>query len=104
MGDGIAGLAIMAVVALTDCHPYLAKWRVCLMAAVIQAPLEMVEAVAALRLPPKTDRHLQALMDRNTNGALTPGEREQLEALVELSEMIGLVRATALYLLGRKPA
>ncbi|HEV3262146.1 MAG TPA: hypothetical protein VG013_35165 [Gemmataceae bacterium] len=74
------------------------------MPAVIQAPLEMVEAVAALRLPPRADRQLQVLMDRNTNGALTPDERDELEALVELSETIGLVRAQALHLLGRKPA
>jgi hypothetical protein len=74
------------------------------MAVVVEAPREMVEAVAALRLPPKADRHLQALMDRNTNGALTPAEREELEALVELSETLALVRAQALHLLGRKPA
>lgn len=73
------------------------------MAAVVEAPLEMLEAVAALRLPPKADRHLQALMDRNTNGALTPAERDELEALVELSEMISLVRAEALHLLGSHP-
>jgi hypothetical protein len=73
------------------------------MATVVEAPREMVEAVAALRLPPKADRHLQALMDRNTNGTLTPAEREELEALVELSETIALVRAKALHLLGRKP-
>jgi hypothetical protein len=46
------------------------------MSAVIEAPVEMVEAVADLRLPPKADRRLQELMDRNTNGALTPEERE----------------------------
>jgi len=63
----------------------------------------MVEAVASLRLPPKADRRLQELMDRNTNGALGPGEREDLEALVELSETISLVRAQALRLLGRSP-
>jgi hypothetical protein len=74
------------------------------MAAVIAAPVEMVEAVAALHLPPRTDRRLQELMDRNTNGALSPGEREDLEALVELSESIALVRAKALHLLGRQPA
>ncbi len=73
------------------------------MPAVVQAPLKMVEAVAALHLPPKADRQLQALMDRNTNGALSPAEREELEALVELSETIGLLRAQALHLLGRKP-
>jgi hypothetical protein len=65
------------------------------MAAVISAPLDMVEAVAALRLPPRTDRRLQELMDRNTNGALSPAEREDLEAFVELSESIALLRAKA---------
>ena len=73
------------------------------MGAVVQAPLEMIEAVAALRLPPKADRRVQDLMDRNTEGALTPGEREELEALVELSESMSLVRAQALHLLGRRP-
>src|SRR5262249_38671258 len=62
------------------------------LAAVFEAPVEMVEAVAALRLPPRADRHLQALMDRNTNGVLTPAEREELDALVELSETIALLR------------
>ena len=73
------------------------------MTAVVQAPLEMVEAVAALRLPPGTDDRLQALMDRNTEGTLTQAEREELEALVELSETIALVRAQALRLLGLRP-
>ena len=73
------------------------------MSPVIEAPLDLMEAVADLRLPPGTDQHLQRLMDRNTNGQLTPAEREELEALVELSESIALVRAQALRLLGRKP-
>jgi hypothetical protein len=74
------------------------------MSVVVEAPLEMVEAVAALRLPPRNDRRLQFLMDRNTNGSLTPEQKEELEALVELTETIALVRAQALHLLGRKPA
>jgi hypothetical protein len=74
------------------------------MPAVVEAPLEMVEAVAELRLPAKTDRWLQTLMDRNTEGALSPDQRDELEALVELSEAIALVRAKALKLLGRKPS
>jgi hypothetical protein len=73
------------------------------MSAVVEAPLEMVEAVAALRLPPKNDRRLQLLMDRNTNGTLTPEQKDELEALVELTETIALVRAQALRILGRKP-
>ena len=54
------------------------------MSAVIEAPIEMVEAVADLHLPPRADQRLQDLMDRKNNGASTPEEREQLEALVEL--------------------
>ena len=73
------------------------------MAAVVQAPLDLVEAVASLRLPPRTDQRLQALMDRNNEGSLSPSEREDLEALVELSETISLLRARALHLLGRQP-
>ena len=71
--------------------------------AVVQAPRDMVEELAELRLPPRADRRLQDLMDRNTEGALTPEEREDLEALVEWSESIALLRAKALRLLGRKP-
>ena len=73
------------------------------MTAVIQAPVQMVEAVASLRLPPKADLHLQSLMDRNTEGALSADEREELAALAELSEAIALVRSQALHLLGRRP-
>jgi hypothetical protein len=56
-----------------------------------------------MRFPAKTDAILQSLMDRNTNGQLSPAEREELEALAELSETIALVRAQALKLLGRTP-
>lgn len=74
------------------------------MSAVIQAPREWVEAVAELRLPPKQDARMQRLMDRNTEGTLTPAEREDLEALVEWSETLALVRARGMELLRRKPA
>ena len=42
-------------------------------------------------------------MDRNNEGLLTESERAELEALVELSERLSLVRAGALHLLGRPP-
>lgn len=73
------------------------------MAAVVQAPLTMVESLAELRLPARVDHLLQRLMDRNTESSLSAEEREELEALVELSEQIALVRAQALHLLGRTP-
>ena len=63
------------------------------MSTVVEAPVELIEAVAALRLPPRGDRQLQFLMDRNTNGGLSPEQKEELEALVELSETIASVRA-----------
>ncbi len=73
------------------------------MGATVSAPVEWVESVSGLRLPPKADERLQALMDRNTEGLLTDTERAELETLVELSEQFSLVRAEALQVLGRKP-
>jgi hypothetical protein len=63
----------------------------------------MVEAVAALRLPPTSHYRLEILMDRNNNGLLTAEEKQELQSLVELSEVMSLVRADALRLLGREP-
>jgi hypothetical protein len=74
-----------------------------MMPAVVEAPVELVEAMASLRFPPRADRRLQRLMDRNTEGLLSPDEREQLETLVELSESLSLLRAQALQLLKRRP-
>ena len=71
--------------------------------SVISAPLDWVELASDLRLPPKTDRRLQELMDRNTEGRLSAEESADLESLVELSETLSLVRTEALHLLGRVP-
>ena len=68
------------------------------------APQDLLEMVAELKFPSKTDRRLQTLMDRNTDGTLTPEERDELESLVELSEKMALARAKALRVLGRRPA
>ena len=67
----------------------------------METPVELVTSVADLRFPPKIDAHLQALMARNTEGQLSEAEREELEALVELSETISLLRMQALRVLGR---
>jgi hypothetical protein len=75
-----------------------------MMGTTVAAPLEWVEAVSDLRLPPQVHTRLQYLMDRNTEGLLTDAERAELETLVYLSEQLVLGRATALHLLGRKPA
>jgi hypothetical protein len=52
----------------------------------IAAPVDWVEAVGNLRFPLKADHRLQELMDRNSEGLLPETEKEELEALVELSE------------------
>ena len=70
---------------------------------VISAPVDWVELVSELRLPPKTDRRLQELMDRNNEGLLSDDERAELESLVEVAEKLSLARARALHLLGRSP-
>ena len=67
------------------------------------APIDWVESVSRLRLPAKTDRRLQDLMDRNNEGALSAAEFAEMESLVELSETMSLVRSEALHLLGRRP-
>ncbi|MGB7160035.1 MAG: hypothetical protein WBD40_18355 [Tepidisphaeraceae bacterium] len=71
--------------------------------SVVSAPAEWVEFVSELRLPPKTDRRLAELMDRNNEGRLGESERAELESLVEVSETLSLARAKALHLLGRTP-
>jgi hypothetical protein len=73
------------------------------MGITVSAPVEWVESVSDLRLPPKANERLQQLMDQNTEGLLTETERTELETLVELSETLSLVRARALQLLGRTP-
>lgn len=74
-----------------------------MMPSVISAPVDWVESVGSLRLPPRSDRRLQELMDRNNEGRLNLTERAELETLVELSESLSVVRAEAIHLLGRRP-
>lgn len=69
----------------------------------LEIPRSLIESFAAIRFPAKTDARLQWLMDRNTQGQLQPLEREELEALVELSEYLSLLRAQALHILDRQP-
>jgi hypothetical protein len=53
----------------------------------IAAPVDWIEAVGNLRFPSKTDLRLQELMDRNNEGLLQKFEKEELEALVEVSNL-----------------
>ena len=73
------------------------------MNSTIAAPVDWIEAVGNLRFPSKADHRLQELMDSNNEGLLQESERDELEALVELSEQLSLVRGEALQILGRQP-
>jgi hypothetical protein len=73
------------------------------MSATIAAPVDWIKAVGNLRFPSKTDHRLQDLMDRNNEGLLQESEKEELQALVELSEQLSLVRGEALQILGTQP-
>jgi hypothetical protein len=69
----------------------------------VAAPVDWVEAVGNLHFPLKADHRLRELMDRNNEGLLQESEREELEALVDLSEQLSLVRGEALQILGKQP-
>ena len=73
------------------------------MSTTVEAPQQWIESLGNLRLPERADQLLQDLMDRNNEGLLCESEREELAALVEMSERLSLVRAEALHLLGRRP-
>ncbi len=66
------------------------------MNATIAAPVDWVKAVGNLHFPSKVDHRLQEMMDRNNEGLLPQSEKEELEAFVELSEQLALVRGEAL--------
>lgn len=51
----------------------------------------------------KADRRLQELVDRNNEDLLDSVERDELEALVELSEQLSLLRGEALRIMGKRP-
>jgi hypothetical protein len=61
----------------------------------VEVPVPFLKRVAAFKLSPVADRRLQQLMDRNTEGRLSRGERAELRALVDLSERLSLLRAEA---------
>jgi hypothetical protein len=73
------------------------------MIAEAETPADLLNDVADLSFPPETESRMLDLMDRNTDGLLTPVERDELAALVKWGHRISLLRARALIILGRKP-
>ena len=58
--------------------------------------IEMPVAVGQFKLPTGVDRRLQSLLDRQDAGEkLTAAEKKEAEGLVELAEMLSLLRLRA---------
>ncbi len=59
----------------------------------VHLEIEMPEDLARFRLPAAVQQRLQALLDRQEEGvALTAGERAEAEGLVNLAELLSLLR------------
>lgn len=67
--------------------------------------LEMPADLNRFKLPPGVNKRLQELLDRQDQGiALTPAERTEAEGLVNLAEMLSLLRLRAQRLSEKKTA
>jgi hypothetical protein len=66
------------------------------MAHVIDIQLEMPKDLARFRLPPGVNARLQVLLDRQDRGeVLSRKERREAEGLVNLAELLTLLRLRA---------
>lgn len=66
------------------------------MAQQVQVTLDMPDELKKLRLPKAVDNRLQSLLTRQDGGEkLSPQEREEAEGLVNLAEILSLLRMRA---------
>ena len=66
------------------------------MSRVVAIELELPDDLATFRLPPAVNARLQALLDRQDSGIrLTEAERQEAEGLVDLAELLTLLRLRA---------
>ncbi|MSP37694.1 MAG: hypothetical protein EXR70_04310 [Deltaproteobacteria bacterium] len=66
------------------------------MSQMVAFQMEVPEDLAKFRLPPAVDTRLQFLLDRQDNGErLTAAERNEAQGLVNLSELLTLLRLRA---------
>ncbi len=67
-----------------------------MMAQALQVEIELPDDLVRLRLPSGVDRRLRWLLDRQDSGeTLTPEERAEAEGLVDLAELLSLLRLRA---------
>lgn len=64
--------------------------------AKVDFEIEVPEDLARLHLPEGVDRRLQALLDKQDGGTpLTPDEQAEAEGLVDLADLLTLLRLRA---------
>ena len=74
------------------------------MSHAIQLEVEMPGDLAKFRLPKGVAKRLQSLLDKQDEGqALTTAEKREAEGLVELAELLSLLRLRAQRLNRRSP-
>ena len=57
--------------------------------------MHSLESISQLKLPPQVDCRLQELMNRKTAGLLSNSEQQELELLLEVNQILSLLRAKA---------
>jgi hypothetical protein len=66
------------------------------MSQTIAIEIEMPDDLPKLELPPGVQARLQSLLDRQDSGQiLTPAEREEAEGLVNVAELLSLLKLRA---------
>ncbi len=63
------------------------------MSQMVAIQLDVPDDLARFRLPPGVNTRLQELLDRQDSGErLTPAERREAQGLVNLAELLSLIR------------
>ncbi len=62
----------------------------------------LLEELAEFKFPRATRRRLTRLMDVNNEGRLTPDQRRELRALVEINERIANLKGQAMLVLRKR--
>lgn len=64
---------------------------------------ELANALVRLKADDEIQSRYDELADKNTSGALTPDEREELESLVRANSLLGVLKMEARAVLASKP-
>jgi hypothetical protein len=66
-------------------------------------PIEFADKLAALRATPHVQARIDELAEKSSEGQLTPDERNEYLAYVDVIDVIGILQAKARSVLARQP-